>query len=136
MAALPKAELCKGLTRGEGKRGCGAVRILTLSSRRHELRADFFGVLAERRHRAVAARFALAQTCRRRIADRPVRRLDPDAPQVRMFSELGHVAHPAEGDCGGDELLDQALDVDRRERGCDAAVGLAAPLPPCAVGGE
>ena len=37
------------------------------STRRHELGADFFGVLAERRHRAVAARLAGAARRRRRI---------------------------------------------------------------------
>src|SRR5947207_2760810 len=49
---------------------------------RQEFRADFVVVLAERRHRAVAAVLARGQRRRCRIAHGAARRIDADAPQM------------------------------------------------------
>src|SRR5260370_25209767 len=93
---LFRSEMCESRSpQGERGSACGSVRILTFRTRRHELRADVFGMLAQRRHPAVAARFALDDPRRRRIADRPARRFDPDAAQMRKPRQAPPVAHPA-----------------------------------------
>ncbi len=87
-----------------------------------EFLAHLVGVLAERRDAAVSSRL-IADRRGRRIRHRSTRRLDFDAPQMRVRDQSRHVVDASERDVGGFQLSRQRRAIHRGERRRDLAIG-------------
>src|ERR1019366_9142679 len=79
--------------------------------------------LADRRHRAVMAGLAHKDRGGRRIGHLAVRRIDLDAAQMRMVSEISHGVELGERDIGIGETLQEVVPGHGRKAVADDLVG-------------